>query len=157
MHRCFLQVLMAFVVISLSSNAWAAEIECYDAKVRAKPIAQIPTAFPYDPDIIVISWPWFIDLRVRRVIDGELPQKQITALAVIHSAYISKTRTWLLRRNTLGGFNVLRINEPDSVPRCDADVEPAQPYLRPEEGRSLEDYRREGEGELRRYYDDEAE
>jgi hypothetical protein len=155
--KALFRILLVLWPISLSNHALAAEIECYDAKVRAKPLAQIPTPFPNAPDYIVISWPWFLDLNVTRVLDGDVPQKEITVLAVLHTAYLNKTRTWLLRRNTLGTFNVLRVADPDSVLRCETDVEPVEPYIRPSEEKSLEDYRREGEEELRRYYDEDAE
>jgi hypothetical protein len=155
--KALLRTSLVLWLISLSNHALAADLERYDAKVRAKADAQVATPFPSDPDYIVISWPWFLDLNVTRVLEGDVPQKKITVLAVLHTAYISKTRTWLLRRNTLGTFNVLRIAEPESIPRCGADAEPAEPYIRPAEGKSLEDYRREGEEDLRRFYDEDAE
>lgn len=146
--------LLAILGLTFSSGAMVSDIECYDAKIRAKPIAQIPTVYPNDPDYIVISWPWFLDLKVRKVLEGKVPQSKITVLAVLHGAYAEKTATWLLRRNTAGGFNVIR-TEPSSVRRCEADAGAARPYLRPEAGRTLEDYRREGEEALRRYDDEE--
>lgn len=92
-----------------------------------------------------MSWPWFIDLEVERVLDGEFNEKKLTALAVLHTNYISKTRVFLLRRNMLGGFNLLRPEKPESLTRCDAGVAAMVPYIRPAEGQSLEDYRRAGE------------
>lgn len=139
----------AFVLIAMaafmSSPAAAGEPECYDAKVRGRPVAQIPTVMPEEEGYIVISWPWFVDLRISKVLEGEVDQSDITVLAVLHNRYLDKARTWLLRRNNLGMFNVLRPEKPDAVPRCNGDIAPAEPYLRPGEGRPLEEYRREGE------------
>ncbi len=146
--------LLAILGMAFSSGAMASDIECYDAKIRAKPTAQIPTVYPDEPDTIVISWPWFLDLKVKRVIEGKVLPSKITVLAVLHNPYQDKIRTWLLRRNTAGSFNVIR-TEPSSVSRCKADANAARPYLRPEAGKTLEDCRREGEEALRRYYDEE--
>lgn len=146
-------ILLAFLVTAEPASATTSDIECYDLKIRAKPIAQVPTVYPNDPDYIVISWPWFVDLKVTEVIEGELPQTTITALAVLHTYYIPKTRKWLLRRNAIGTFNLIRTAEP--LPRCPTSAAPAQPYLRPADGKTLDDYRREGEAEYARYSDDE--
>lgn len=135
--------------LALRSPALAEPIgvegECYDVKVRAKPLAQVPSAFPAEDGYIVISWPWFVDLKVSKVIEGGPVASRLTALAVLHSAYVRKSRTWLLRRNSLGSFNILRPEYPDKIVKCGPDAGPAAPYLRPEEGKTLEDYRREGE------------
>lgn len=133
------------MALALSSAATAGELECYDAKVRARPVAQIPTVIPQEEGYIIISWPWFVDLSISKVLEGEVNQSQVTVLAVLHNRYLDKTRTWLLRRNALGMFNVLRPENPDALPRCDASVAFAEPYIRPGAGQTLDDYRREGE------------
>ncbi len=145
----------AFALLAFSQSVRAEEPECYDAKVLAKPIGQIPTMFPNEPGYIVISWPWFVDLRVKRVIDGDLEAKEITALAVLHSGYVRKYRTFLLRRNSLNGFNILRPEQPGTVQKCQTGITPMQSYLRPADGEALEDYRRAGEEELKRDLADE--
>ncbi|MFM7402922.1 MAG: hypothetical protein ACKO1N_02260 [Erythrobacter sp.] len=94
---------------------------------------------------IIITWPWFVDLSISRVLAGQVEQSPITVLAVLNSKYVDREQVWHLRRNTLGMFNVLRSDRPKAVPRCAAKSPPAQPYIGPAEGRSLEDYRREGE------------
>jgi hypothetical protein len=142
--------LLAILGMAFSSGAMASDVDCYDAKIRARPTAQIPTVYPDDPEYIVISWPWFLDLKVKTVLEGKVLPTKITVLAVLHNPYRDKTRLWLLRRNTAGSFNVIR-NEASSVPRCKAGTDAAQPYLRPGEGKTFEDYRREGEEALRRY------
>ena len=144
---------LAVSILSICNAASAAEPECYDAKVRAKPVAQVPTVFPQEEGYIVISWPWFVDLSISKVLEGQVDQSEITVLAVLHNRYLDKTRTWLLRRNTLGMFTVLRPENPDAVPRCNAAVALADPYLRPGAGQSLEGYRREGEERYSRFSD----
>ena len=70
--------------------ASASDIECYDAKVRAKPVAQVPTVFPQsdDPSVIIMSWPWFVDLDVRRVLQGDVEKGRLETLAVLHTGYV---------------------------------------------------------------------
>lgn len=142
-------IAIGFTVLVFSGGAIASDVECYDAKIRAKPLAQVYTPIPEVEDAIVMSWPWFMDIRVKTVLEGEVPSRKITILAVLHSAYPSKTSTLLLRRNTAGGFNLIR-TDPEEISRCPAGTEPAQPYIRPANGRTLDDYRREAEEEMRR-------
>lgn len=47
--------LLAILAAAGPSSATASDIECYDLKIRAKAIAQVPTVYPDDPDYIVIS------------------------------------------------------------------------------------------------------
>ena len=128
--------------------------QCYDLKVRAKPVAQVPTVYPKsdDPNVIVMSWPWFVDLEISRVLDGEFEASTLTALAVLHTYYISDSRTWYLRENTAGTYNILRPSDPSKVGRCGVRTYPTEPYIRPGEGQSYEDLRREGEDRYNRYY-----
>jgi hypothetical protein len=151
----------AFVGTSLAlmgaPSAHAEAGECFDLKIRAKPVAEIPTEIVHEPDYIVMSWPWFVDLEVKRVLEGDFKEKQLTALAVLHSGYARKTRVFLLRRNTLGGFNIFRHEQPETLQKCDASITPMRPYLRPADGKSLEDYRRAGEQWLERFLADEKE
>ncbi|WP_157696596.1 hypothetical protein [Porphyrobacter sp. CACIAM 03H1] len=138
-------LLTAFAAFSLGQPAYADEPECYDLKIRAKPVAQVPTEIIEEPGYIVMSWPWFVDLEVERVLDGNSDETKLTVLAVLHTSYVAKTRVFLLRRNTLGGFNLLRPESPEELTRCKAGVEPMISYLRTAEGKSLEDYRLAGE------------
>ena len=136
---------LALAIAALSGCATTSpsvsETDCYDLKVRAKPIGQFPTPFPNDPNYIVISWPWFVDLEVSRVINGSLSDPKIPALAVLHSGYVDKSRTWLLRENTLGEYNILRLAEPGKAKRCSQGVDRPEPYMRPSEGETLESLR----------------
>ena len=96
-----LALLVSGCAACLPTVASASEVECYDAKVRAKAVAQIPTPYPRsDPDVIVMSWPWFVDLDVRRVIEGDVEKGRLETLAVLHSGYVRKTMTFYLRRNS---------------------------------------------------------
>jgi len=138
-------LLAAFGALSSGQPAFAEEHQCYDLKIRAKPVAQIPTEIVEEPGYIVMSWPWFIDLDVKRVLEGEFNERKLTVLAVLHTSYVPKTRVFLLRSNTLGGFNMLRPEKPEELTRCNAGMGPMLSYLRPAEGKSLEDYRLAGE------------
>ncbi|MGC1469384.1 MAG: hypothetical protein WA793_08380 [Sphingorhabdus sp.] len=137
--------------LALSAAPETSDIDCYDVKIRAKPVAQIPTVYPDDdPEYIVISWPWFVDLKITKVLEGEIRKSQITALAVLHTGYVRKSRIWFLRRNTAGFFNIIR-TEPSRLVRCDPDTPAANPYLRPGAGETYESYRRAGEERYKLY------
>ncbi len=138
-----------------SSATSASEDVCYDLKVEATPISQIPSDFPDDdPDVIVISWPWFVDLKIKRVLEGAYPGKSISTLAVLHGAFPAKKRMWFLRRNSAGSFNVIR-QDSKTLSRCDAGIGDAKPYLVPPNGKTYNDLRREAEAELDRMQSDE--
>lgn len=125
-----------------------AAFDCYDALVSARIVRQVPSAYPGCGDgCIVMSWPWFIDLDVRRVPDGALPNRKLSVLTIQHTSFRAGlgSRRWLLRRNALGGYNASTFFEPKKIRRCDAGTAPMKPYLRPAQGKSLADLRREGE------------
>jgi hypothetical protein len=133
--------------------AAAQDAECYDAEVSARIVSQTPTVFPdCGDDCIVISWPWILDLDVRRVHFGDAQRGRLTVLAVLHTDYRPDlgSRRWKLRRNDLGGFNLLRGAE-NLTARCADDQPPATAYIKPPDGRTLEDLRREGREVRERY------
>jgi hypothetical protein len=142
--------LTAAILIGLAApSAVLAEPACYDAKVRARPVDQVPSEIgDCGGDCIIMSWPWFVDLQVKRVIDGVLPSKMVRVLTVQHTYRVSREGTWLLRKNTAGGYNVLAPEDGASLARCSAEVASVQPYIRPGEGHTLEDLRDTG---IRRY------
>lgn len=142
----FLLGLSALIAVSGVSTAMAQETDCYDAEVSARIVSQIPTVFPDSDDgWIVMSWPWFVDLDVSRVHSGDIQRGRLTTLAVLHTYYRRDlgSRRWKLRRNDLGGFNLLRGAE-DTTARCEADRPPAPAYIKPPHGQTLDDLRREG-------------
>jgi len=149
MRLAQLALLASGCAACLPAVASAADIQCYDAKVRAKPLAQVPTAFPQSdgPDVIIMSWPWFVDLDVRRVIEGDVEKGRLETLVVQHTYYVKKTLTFYLRRNSAGTFNILRYFDEDQIERCQPGTEPARPYVRPGPGQTLDDIRREAEAE----------
>lgn len=130
-------------------SAALAERVCYDAKVRALPVDQVPSEIgDCGSDCIIMSWPWFVDLRVKRVVDGVIPSKMIRVLTVQHTYRVSREGTWLLRRNTAGGYNVVMPGDEAMLARCSDDVTPVEPYIRPGDGHALDDLRDAG---IRRY------
>lgn len=71
----------------------------------------------------------------------------MTALAVQHT-YFNQARNgrrWLLRRNTLGNYNIMRPTADEPLARCPANIPPARPFISPPDGKTLDDLRREGE------------
>ena len=140
---------MGMVVHAARSPATepAAEPSCFDVLISARIIRQTPTNVPDCDDCIVMSWPWIVDLDVEHMMSGRVPSGALTVLTLQHTYFRTDlgARRWWLRRNQLGGFNVLRHDEGVRPPRCPADASAARPYVRPAEGRTLEDLRREGE------------
>lgn len=134
--------------LGLASPAHASDGECYDAKVVAQIVDQVPSIPPeFEDGSIILRWPWFIDLVVAKAIEGEVPKGQIRALSVQHTYWRSGLgrKHWLLRHNSEGGFNLLGLASELDLPRCEADQLPAPAFLRPAEGTSLGNLRREGE------------
>lgn len=141
---------MIFVYVPSAVAADNAETadDCYDVLISARIVRQIPSAYPdCGGDCIVMSWPWFVDLDVGRVLGGALPARNLSVLTIQHTSYRKDLgyRRWILRRNSLGGYNATFMYRPRKVRRCEPSTAPVEPYLRPSDGMSLADLRREGE------------
>lgn len=119
--------------------------DCYDLKIYARVIEQIPSEAPDCADCIVMRWPWFLDFRVKRVDEGAWTGRALTALSVQHTYLRSRYGSWWLRKNDAGGYNVVQ-SEDDATPqRCPASTGPASAYLRPGPAASLDQMRAAGE------------
>jgi hypothetical protein len=146
-----LRIIGASVLLSVSASAPAEDGEasspCYDVRISARAVEQIPSLIPEsdDPNVIAMSWPWFLELEIVRVLDGQLTEPRVTVLSVQHTYFVSEKRTWLLRRNTLGGFNLVGRGSDEKVRRCSSGMPPAEPYLAQGPGKTLEQLRKEGE------------
>jgi hypothetical protein len=145
--RLFLCALAASVVPAVACADAMAAPDCFDLRVSARLVRQTPTAIPdCGEDCIIMSWPWILTLDVERVLEGRAPSDTLTVLNVQHT-YLRKgrlNRFWL-RRNTLGGFNALRLGESGKPERCARGAAPARPFISPAEGQTLEDLEREGD------------
>ena len=145
--RRLLAGLMGATVLWPVAAAAQSEDDCYDARVSAVIVQQVPTIMPDLGDgSIVIRWPWIIDLEVRSVLEGEAPLGAVTVLTVQHNYFRRDLgeRLWALRRNDLGVFNVVGMGEDIENPRCDPDLPAAQPFIRPGRDSTLDSLRREG-------------
>ena len=151
MLRSFANLMLrAFAILTVASATpltAATEADCFDVEVSANIVRQTPTVAPECDECIIMRWPWIIDLRVRRVHQGSVALGSLTVLTVQHTDFRSDvgSRRWLLRRNTLGGFNVVYQPDEGKLQRCSADMPAAMPYIRPADGQTLDDLRREGE------------
>lgn len=126
----------------------AAEPDCFDALIYASIVHQTPTVMPdCGDDCIIMSWPWVLELDVERVSKGNIALGPLTVLTVQHTDYRTDlgARRWWLRRNSLGLFNVLRLSEKTEIPHCAKDAQPARPYIKPADGKTLRDLVKEGE------------
>ncbi|MDP1616740.1 hypothetical protein [Phenylobacterium sp.] len=138
---------VAVAAVGVGGTARTGKIACFDAEVTATIVRQTPTVGGLCGDgCIVVSWPWVVELRVRRVHSGRLDPGPLTVLNLQHAAYRRDigARRWWLRENALGGFNVLQIDGPP-LPQCPRGETPEAPFVVPAEGQTLEDLRREGE------------
>lgn len=121
---------------------------CVDTVVAARIVRQVPTAYPDCGDgCIVMRWPWFVELDVERVAEGEATIGRLTVLTLQHTYYVvgREPLLWSLRRNSLGTFNVIGFGASPQGLRCPPGASAAEPYIRPAPGRSLDDLFREGE------------
>lgn len=132
--------------------------DCYDAVVKARIVAQVPSVVPdCGPDCIIMVWPWFLDLDVSKILVGDVPRGRLQALIMLHTYYRKDLgiRRWWLRRNTLGGFNVLRSGDEAIKARCAKGSTPAKPYIDPGPDKTLSSLRAEGERRYRAYQADQ--
>ena len=139
------------VLAATSGSAAAGDLSkpvCFDAQVLARIIKQTPTAFPdCGKDCIVMSWPWIDEFDVERVIRGSAPTGRLQVLVVQHTRYRDDlgSRRWWLRRNDLGGFNLLRLSEDERPNQCSKTAPPARAHIHPSSGRTLDDLEKEAE------------
>ena len=105
---------------------------CYDAVVRAMLVRQTPTVMPdCGPDCITVAWPYIHRIDVLEILRGKAPLGPMTALSIQHTYFVAHAegnRLWL-RRNAVGGYNLLRVGASDHPPRCSRDTPPARPYI----------------------------
>lgn len=149
-----LKLIGAMIVVSQLIAATFARasddhVPCFDVSVKAIIADEVPSNYSdCGSDCIIISWPWFVDLKIRSVLQGELKDKELSVLAVMHTRHSNagkRAQTRWLRRNSEGGFNLLRLGDDDRPEQCSPDTPPMRAYLIPTEGRTLADERREGE------------
>lgn len=149
------------LVLSLTSASAAIASEqageasdCHDAIVKARIIEQVPSVVPdCGPDCIIMVWPWFLDLNVRKVVAGDAPRGRLETLIMLHTSFRRGlgTQRWWLRRNSLGGFNILRSGDEGVQKRCPLGSPPATSYLDPGPNKTLAVLRAEGERTYRVY------
>ena len=141
--------MLLMAAVSSPACAETQEIpDCYDAVVFAKIIQQTPSVFSDSNDgSIVMVWPWFLKLEVRRTVSGAVPIGPLTVQSMQHTSFRKNlgSRRWWLRRNSLGSFNLLRFAESEGLSKCSADDLPAEPYIRPGPGQTLDSLLRDGE------------
>ena len=121
--------------------------DCFDALVTARVVEQTPSVVPEcGDDCIIMRWPWFLGIDVRRVLVGNAPSGRLTVISVQHTYIRSDfgVRRWWLRRNSVGGFNLLGTASGRKLMRCPAGSPAAAAYISPGPGETLEGLRAEG-------------
>jgi hypothetical protein len=140
-------VLVAMLIGSTAQAQGSEVAECYDAVVKGRIAEQTPSVFPESEDgSITIVWPWFLKLNISKVVVGAAPTGPLLVLSMQHTSFRKGLgwRRWWLRRNSLGGFNLLRFGEEEKPPRCAAGGKVAEPLIRPGPIQTLDDLLRDG-------------
>jgi hypothetical protein len=151
---CAITLLAVAVPSALANEPFEDVPNCYDAVVTARIVKQIPSVAPEcGEDCIITVWPWFLDLEVRRSLIGDVPRGRLQVMGMLHTSYRRDLghRRWWLRRNGLGGYNLLRFGAEGSPALCAKDSGPAKAYIMPGAGKTLDDLRTEGERAYRAY------
>lgn len=139
---------MALLVAAMAGTAAHSQPvdtpDCFDALVVAKVVKQSPSPIPDCPnDCIVMRWPWFLDLEVKRSLAGEVPVGRLGVLSVQHTEFRPDYgfRRWWLRRNSEGGFNLLGEAGHSDLARCPKGTPAADAYIKPAPGETIEQLR----------------
>lgn len=127
-------LILGFAVAGFQPTA--IEADCYDAHITARVIGQVPTVLGDEVDengepIIVMRWPWILDLAVQRLHSGELSHRRVRALSIQHTALGTRVREFFLRKNDQGGYNFVWQTENEAMPLCAPDQSPARAYYVP--------------------------
>jgi hypothetical protein len=80
---------------------------CIDAVVVARIVEYRWEPIPdLGPDVIVMRWPWEVDIEVRHVVLGELPRGRLTIGATLHAGFNERLRqpVFFLTRTLAGGW-----------------------------------------------------
>lgn len=113
------------------------------------PVDKVPSEIGYcGSDCIIMSWPWFVDLRVKCVVEGYLLSKLVRTLTVQHIYRLSHEGTWLLRKNTAGGYNAVVPEGGVGLSRCSDGIASFEPGIRPGDEHAFNNPRDAG---IRRY------
>ena len=139
---------LALVVASPGLSSEADGSACYDAEVIARIVNQTPSVFPEPEDgWIVLRWPWFVDLEVKRVRSGQVRRGNVAALSIQHTYYSRwrRPQRWLLRRNEQGSFNLLGLAKELELKRCAEGTPPVRAFLSSSEPGGMGKLRREAE------------
>ncbi len=83
---------IAVVAVQLATGDLALasddQMPCFDVSVIASIVDEVPSTYPEcGSDCIIMSWPWFVDLKVRHVLQGELKDKELSVLAALHTPF----------------------------------------------------------------------
>jgi len=117
---------MAFAALVCSAAVRAGEIPaeqadcpppdprpvCIDAVVVARILEYRWEPIPdMGPDVIVMRWPWEVDIDVQQVVLGDLPRGRLTIGATLHTGYNDELRrpAFFLTRTGAGGWYVVDV------------------------------------------------
>ena len=146
-HSVALIGLTSFSTVGVAGAQSSEPTDCYDAIVSARVLTQTPSPIPdCGPDCIIMVWPWFMELDVKKVVSGDAPTGRLLTLTMQHTYFNRRagSNRWWLRRNSLGGFNVLRFGEDQKLAKCAKGIPPAKAHIEPGPNKNLQDLLLEG-------------
>lgn len=135
--------LAALLLAAAPAGAEAAQ--CFDVAVVARVTGTASTEYPDDdPEVIVMYWPWFVDLEVEQLLIGKERRERLRVTAMLHANYNPDIRhfLFLLRRGEDGRYRVVgtdtyiaedhkgRFVRPLARPPEDHELYPARPMPR---------------------------
>jgi hypothetical protein len=130
-----------------SQNEGQEQHDCFDALVTARVVEQTPSVMrECGDDCIIMRWPWFLAIDIRQVLTGKAPNGRLTVLSLQHTDIRKDfgVRRWWLRRNSVGGFNLLGEASGSKLMRCPSNSPPAVAFITPRAGETPEGLRRQG-------------
>jgi hypothetical protein len=101
------------MVLGLPDRAAAAQKneDCYDVAIVARIVRAVPTEIAEDPDVIVMRWPWNLEIETKQIVQGKFPLGPHRIKAVLHSGVSSSIFALLfLRRHADGKYWMRRMS-----------------------------------------------
>ena len=136
------RVALSFLVGVMAAAPVMAQPACHDALV----VAQVTHGVPFLPDCDGCLWTegvWVVELQVDRVVDGLALAGPVTALTVQPDRLARDTRlrgprAWVLRANSLGGYNAEVADDAAATRQCRRGLAAAPALAAPGTGGGME-------------------
>jgi hypothetical protein len=108
---------------------------CFDVVLVADVLKETPTPFTQSMvDSIVVEWPWFLDVHVRKVLIGREHRRSLRVSALLHAGYNTggKPARMYLRRDSDGAYQLLHVHRENLPTKCGPADASSEPFIRAE-------------------------